>query len=193
MWPCASFKQKASRISNDLYCFTPKRVFHSIVNWWFFSEVKVRATILKSLGVGLFVLCYVVPTICGGSLLKGKWYKRLRQKNIYNKTIYIIIMSRYQRGSTWPSLVTPPYYSLLQAGPQDYIPYRHRTTGRPAFAYPRERVHWNTSLMSSSLLLQQCPACLVRLILILFVMGGWWPYSCCFVGGCLQDLFNIFV
>ena len=47
------------------------------------------------------------------------------------------------------------------------------------------------SLMSLSLLLQQCPACLVPLILIVFVMGGKWPYSCCFVGCCLQDLFNI--
>ena len=27
--------------------------------------------------------------------------------------------------------------------------------------------------MSSSLLLQQCPACLVRLTWIVFVMGGW--------------------
>ena len=45
--------------------------------------------------------------------------------------------------------------------------------------------------MSSSLLLQQCPACLVRLILIVFVMGSKWPYSCCFMGCCLQDLFKI--
>ena len=46
--------------------------------------------------------------------------------------------------------------------------------------------------MSSSLLLQQCPACLVRLILIVFLMGSRWPYSCCFVGCCLQDLFKEF-
>ena len=45
--------------------------------------------------------------------------------------------------------------------------------------------------MSSSLLLQQCLACLVRLILIVFVMGGRWPYSCCFEGCCVKDLFNI--
>ena len=45
--------------------------------------------------------------------------------------------------------------------------------------------------MSSSLLLQQYPACLVRPALIVFVMGGTWPYSCCFIGCCLQDLFNI--
>ena len=45
--------------------------------------------------------------------------------------------------------------------------------------------------MSSSLLLQQCPACLVRLNLIVFVMGGKWPYSCCIVGCGFHDFFNI--
>ena len=34
--------------------------------------------------------------------------------------------------------------------------------GRPAFARPCVGIHKSTSLMSSSLLLQQCPACLVR-------------------------------
>ena len=63
--------------------------------------------------------------------------------------------------------------------------------GRPAFARPYVGGQWSTSLMSSSLLLQQWPACLVRLTWIVFVMGGRWPYSCCFVGCCRQDLFNI--
>ena len=63
--------------------------------------------------------------------------------------------------------------------------------GRPAFARPYEGVHKSTSLMRSSLLLQQCPACLVRLILIVFVMGDRWPYRCYFVECFLQDLFNI--
>ena len=63
--------------------------------------------------------------------------------------------------------------------------------GRPAFAWPYVGVHRSTSLMSSSLLLQQCPACLVCLTWIVFGMGGRWPYSWCFVGWCLQDLFNI--
>ena len=62
---------------------------------------------------------------------------------------------------------------------------------RPTFARPCEGIHRSTSVMSSSQLLQRYPACLVHLILIVFVMGGWWPYSCCFVGCCLQDLFNI--
>ena len=51
--------------------------------------------------------------------------------------------------------------------------------------------NWSTSLMSSSLLLQQCPACLFRLTWIVFVIGGRWPYSWCLVGCCRQDLFKI--
>ena len=45
--------------------------------------------------------------------------------------------------------------------------------------------------MCSSLLLQQCPACVFRLIWMVFEMGGRWPYICCFLGYCFQDLFNI--
>ena len=63
--------------------------------------------------------------------------------------------------------------------------------GRPAFARPCVGVHKSTSLMSSSLLLQQCPACPVRLTWIVFVIGGRWPYSWCLVGCCRQDLFKI--
>ena len=63
--------------------------------------------------------------------------------------------------------------------------------GRPAFARPCVGVHKSTSLMSSSLLLQQCPTCLARLTWIVFVIGGRWPYSWCLVGCCRQDLFKI--
>ena len=62
---------------------------------------------------------------------------------------------------------------------------------RPAFAWPYAGANRSTSLMSSSLLLQQCPACLVRLTWAVFVMGGRWPYSWFLVGCCRQDLFNI--
>ena len=63
--------------------------------------------------------------------------------------------------------------------------------GRPAFARPCVVVYKSTSLMSSSLLLQQCPVCLVRLTWIVFMIGGRWPYSWCLVGclppGLVQD------
>ena len=61
--------------------------------------------------------------------------------------------------------------------------------GRPAFARPYVGVHRSKSLM----LLQQCPACLVRLTWIVFVMGGRWSYSWCLVGCCRQDFFLIFI
>ena len=63
--------------------------------------------------------------------------------------------------------------------------------GRPAFAWPYVGVYRSTSLKSSSLLLQQWPACLVRLTWIVFMMEGRWSYSWCLVGCCRQDLFNI--
>ena len=63
--------------------------------------------------------------------------------------------------------------------------------GRPAFARPCVGIHKSTSLMSSSLLRQQCPACLVRLTWIIFVIGDRWPYSWCLVGCCCQDLFRM--
>ena len=63
--------------------------------------------------------------------------------------------------------------------------------GHPAFNWPYVGVHRSTSLTSSSLLLQQCPACLVHLAWIVFVIGGRWPSSWCPVGCCCQDLFNI--
>ena len=63
--------------------------------------------------------------------------------------------------------------------------------GRPAFDWPYTGVHRSTSLTISSLVLQQCPACLVCLAWIVFVIGSRWPYSWRRVGCCCQDLFNI--
>ena len=60
--------------------------------------------------------------------------------------------------------------------------------GHPAFARPYVGVHRSTSLMSSSLLLQQCPACQVRLTWIVFVIGGRWPYSWYLLGCCRLEL-----
>ena len=45
--------------------------------------------------------------------------------------------------------------------------------------------------MSSSLLLQQCPAWMVRLTCIVFVTGGRWPYNWCLVGVLLPGLIHL--
>ena len=49
----------------------------------------------------------------------------------------------------------------------------------PGHMWASIRVH---RLWARPLLLQQCPACLVRLAWIVFVMGGRWPYIWCLVG-----------
>ena len=62
--------------------------------------------------------------------------------------------------------------------------------GRLTFAYPCEGVYGSISFRSLPLLLHQCPACLVRLTWIVFVMVGRWQYCYCFVECCSLDLFN---
>ena len=66
-------------------------------------------------------------------------------------------------GLSWLSCLC----SVMQRGPQEYITYE------------------------LILLLQQCPTCLVYLILMVFMIGDKWPYSYCFEECCLQDLFSI--
>ena len=63
--------------------------------------------------------------------------------------------------------------------------------GQPTLACPCAGFHRRTSLMISSLLLQQCPTCLVRLTRMVWVICGRWPYSCFLVGCCVHVLFRI--
>ena len=111
--------------------------------------------------------------------------------------IIIIIMSCRRHGYPLPSLATSPYRSSPLVDLQGHIPYPHIAAEcmfeLVVLLLPGSYVgvHRSTSLMSSSLLLQQWPAWLVRLTGRVLVMGGRWPYSWCFVECCRQDLFNI--
>ena len=111
--------------------------------------------------------------------------------------VFIILMSRRQQRSPWPSPATCLYRPSPPVGIQGYILYQHKTVvykilaGGPAFDCPCEGVHGCMLLISSSFFLQQCPACLVRLTWIFFVMGGKWQYSCYFAVCFLRDLFSI--
>ena len=55
---------------------------------------------------------------------------------------------------------------------------------------PCIRVHQRTSVISLFLLHWQCPACLFRFTWMVCEMDDWWPYCCCFVECCFQDLFK---
>ena len=99
--------------------------------------------------------------------------------NIETSSWYILIiiiinssMSCRWHGYPSPSLDTSTYRSSPPAGPPSCCMYVR--AGRPASARPYGGIHRSTSLMSSSLLLQQCPASLVRLTWIVFVMEGRW-------------------
>ena len=96
-----------------------------------------------------------------------------------------------------PSLATSPNRSSLPAGLQGYIPYPHIAAVCMfemvvllllVYMWGSIGVH---HFWARTLLLQQCPACLVRLTWIVFVMGGRWPYGWCLVGCSRQGLFNI--
>ena len=87
-------------------------------------------------------------------------------------------MSRHQHGYPWPSLATPPYRPLLPAGIQSYILFRHRAA---AYRFYLVVLPLIVHVKGSIGLQHLCPACLVRLTLKIFVIGGRWPYSCCFV------------
>ena len=91
------------------------------------------------------------------------------------------------------SLVIRPYHHLLLAGLLDNILRQNRAVrtlvliGRPTLLHFCKGVYRRTSFMSSSLLLQQCPACLIHFIWVVLEIGSRWPYRSCFVGCCFQD------
>ena len=123
---------------------------------------------------------------------------------IYIYIVFIIYIYIYIYHQVVPpariSLAPSSHFSLLFIAFDRSSGFHHLSShsycmyvraGRPSFAWPYAGFHRSKSLMSSSLLPQQCPVCLVRLTCIVFVIGGKWPYCWC-LGGCWrQDLFNI--
>ena len=110
--------------------------------------------------------------------------------------IIIIIMSCCQRRSPWPSLITRLYRSSLPIGLQGYILYQSAllyigSTWMSCLCSSMWKESTGVCRLGLRSYFQQCIACLIRLTWIVFVMGDKWPYSCSFVGCCLEDLFNI--
>ena len=61
--------------------------------------------------------------------------------------------------------------------------------GRPAFARPYVGAHRSTYITYELVPAPPAVSCVPGSIV--FVIGGRWPYSWCFLGCCRQDLFNI--
>ena len=104
------------------------------------------------------------------------------QVQILHNFVYISYCSYHHVvPPAWISLTLSRHFSLLfitSGRSSELHPVSSQSccmyvrASRPAFARPYVGVHRSTSFMSSSLLLQQCSACLVRLTWIVFVMGG---------------------
>ena len=115
----------------------------------------------------------------------------------YNIYIYIYPYYHHVMDSSRTFLTISPHSSLSSITPERFSRLYPENccisvlAGRSAFVRPCEGVYRSMSRMSPSLLLQQCPTCVVHLTGVVFLMGGRWLYSCSFAGSCLQDLFNI--
>ena len=106
-----------------------------------------------------------------------------------------MIMSRCSHRFPWLSLAICFYHPLLPAGLPDYIlcPYRAVVD---KFLLASQHSHINVKGLIRKHSLWVCPyfsssilhVCLIWMVL---EMGGKCLYSCCFVGCCFQDLFNI--
>ena len=86
-----------------------------------------------------------------------------------------ISLTLFRHFSLW-FIASGRYLALHPVSSQSCCMYVR--AGRPAFARPYVGVYRSTSLISSSLLLQQCPACLVRLTWIVL----WWEVGGRIVG-----------
>ena len=89
-----------------------------------------------------------------------------------------------------------PYHPLIPAGFLNYILCQHKPDVNKFLLVGQ---YWHVyvlgstkkmSLVSLSLLLKQCLACLVCLTWMVFAIKGKWQYSCGFCGK-FQDLFKI--
>ena len=162
----------------------------------FSSYVRIRDVVLKTC-LGRWTIGRSGERGSGISVLPARHDDddddfKCNEKHGFVLIIIIIILSYRQYGYPWPSLATSPYRSSLLAGPQGYIPYPHRAAvcrielvSLLLLDYVRgsigEHQLWARPCFSSIVL--------VRLTLIVFVMWVRWPYSWCFVGCCLHDLF----
>ena len=111
--------------------------------------------------------------------------------SIYVFIIIITIKSRWQHGFPWLSI--RPYHPSLP----NYIQCPHRANVNKFLLVGQlkhvhvlrsleERHRWVHPDFSSILLSMSCSS-----YWMVFEMGGKWPYSCCFVGCCFQDLSKI--
>ena len=122
-----------------------------------------------------------------------------KQMQWYQENVVIISKWHRQHAFSWLSLSLSPHLSLSSLSPDrspKLTPVSIQSWCKlflprwPTLACPCAGVHRRTLFMGSSLLLQQCPACLIRLTWTVFEAGSKRSYYCGFMGYCCQNLFK---
>ena len=138
-----------------------EHLYKKIYNYLFYHLIYIYIYIYIYLYIYIYIYLWVCVCVC---------------VYIY---IYIYIYISCHAAST--DILSPLLPTFIASGRSSGLyPVSSHSWGmyvraaRPAFAWPYAGVHWSISLMSSSLLLQQCPSCLFFLAWIVFVMGGRW-------------------
>ena len=104
-----------------LSSFFEKYLFYKkIVQMWQKAKME-RGLVITIL---IFNLTRHIQWLIHISKLKKSTHSTIPQWKII--IIIIIVLSCHQHGYPWVSIATPPYRFLLSAGPQSYIPNRHR-------------------------------------------------------------------
>ena len=97
-------------------------------------------------------------------------------------TLFYLYHHQQQLGFLWLPFAIHPYQPSYWGSPLDSLLCLHRAD-RYKFLLVGESMG-KKSLLSSSLLLYQCPTCLDCLSWMACGMGGKWLYNCCFLGCC---------
>ena len=169
--------------------------FYEVLPYAFiFFSLSTSQCVYLSPSSNIYIYIYIYIYIHTHAHIFFTWFYLLKMVFIINyHHHHIVLAARISLTLSRHSSLSfiAPGRSSGQQPVSSHSCWMYVRAGRPAFARPCVGIHKCTSLMSSSLLLQQCPACLVRLTWIVFVIGGRWPYSWCLVGCCCQDLFRI--
>ena len=133
------------------------------------------------------------PANTGEKNSRSRHHHRVTLSSKSSRTLFLSLslsLSRFSL-SLYPSLssIAPGSSPKLQPV-STYSWYQSVLAGQPMRARLCVKVYKKTSLMSLSLLIQQCPSCFFPQTWIVYEMGGKWLYSYCLLGCCFQDLFK---
>ena len=134
-------------------------LFRGVFLLWFFNITRCRAAVMS-------ILLYGCTTWTQAKRIEKKPDGNCSHIHHHHHVTLVARISLTLSRHSFLSFITLGR-SSGQHPVSSHSCWMYVRAGRPAFARPCVGVHKSTSLMSSSLLLQQCPACLTYICLCL--------------------------